>query len=481
MIFLGLGFGIQDDHSGKMKRLFVLLALLLLPVLPLSVSAQTRVPSSQGEIQLSFAPLVAKAAPAVVNIYTRRIVVKRFASPFANDPLFQRFFGRQFGGRERERESQSLGSGVIVRNNGLVITNHHVVENAAEITVVLADRREFPARLLRSDEDSDLAILRIEANERFPTVDFRPSDELAVGDLVLAIGNPFGVGQTVTSGIVSALARSASGVSDFDFFIQTDAAINPGNSGGALIDMSGRLVGINTAIYSRDGGSLGIGFAVPSEMVQVLLRAVERDTPVSRPWVGITTQPLDAELASALGLARPAGVLVTDVNRRGPGAQAGLRQRDVIVAVNGRPTDTLAALDYRLVTLDFGNSASVEVIRDGRRLTLPLVIVPPPEDPPRNLTDIGGRNPMNGATVANLSPALAAELRMAATSGVVITTITRGSTAARFFRPGDRVTRLNRAEIGSVSALTDRLGDIRGNWDFVIERDGRQLRIPIRS
>jgi serine protease Do len=262
-----------------------------------------QVPRDAAEIQLSFAPVVKKAAPAVVNIYARQ-VQKAVGSSLFNDPFFRQFFGDQFG-QPRERVRNALGSGVIVRADGLIVTNHHVVADANEIRVVLADRREFPAKLVISDEKTDLAILRIDSGgASLPVLAFRDSDELEVGDLVLAIGDPFGVGQTVTSGIISALARTQIGISDLGFFIQTDAAINPGNSGGALIGMDGRLVGINTAIFSQSGGSIGIGFAIPSNMVRVIVAAAESGGRIVRPWIGVTGQPVTPDLARGLGLER---------------------------------------------------------------------------------------------------------------------------------------------------------------------------------
>ncbi|WP_342241987.1 trypsin-like peptidase domain-containing protein, partial [Inquilinus sp. OTU3971] len=277
--------------------------------------AEPVVPTSRAEIDLSFAPLVRSAAPAVVNIYARHMVVER-ANPLFDDPFFQRFFGDDMpGGRPRQRVENSLGSGVVVGSGGLVVTNHHVIKDADQITVVLSDRTEYEAELVLSDERTDLAFLKLKdlAGRSLPALPLGDSDALEVGDLVLAIGNPFGVGQTVTMGIVSAIARTAVGISDYDFFIQTDAAVNPGNSGGALIDMKGRLVGINTAIYSRTGGSLGIGFAIPANMLRSMMRAAETGQKVVRPWLGADGQAVDRSLAEAYGLDRPAGVLVNGV------------------------------------------------------------------------------------------------------------------------------------------------------------------------
>ncbi|MCC7167320.1 MAG: trypsin-like peptidase domain-containing protein, partial [Rhodospirillales bacterium] len=300
----------------------VALALFALAALP--AWAQS-VPQSRDQIRLSFAPLAKQTAPAVVNIYTRKVVqTRQVVSPFMNDPFFQRFFGEQFGmGMPQERIQRSLGSGVIVGAEGVIVTNHHVIKDSDEITVVLSDRREFEAQLVGSDERTDLAVLRIQTKgEKLPALDWGDSDALEVGDLVLAIGNPFGVGQTVTSGIVSALARTTAGITDFQFFIQTDAAINPGNSGGALITMDGKLVGINTAIYSRDGGSNGIGFAIPAAMGRSVVGGILATGKPIRPWLGAAGQTVTAEIAQSLGLAKPMGVFVNNLHPGGPAEKA---------------------------------------------------------------------------------------------------------------------------------------------------------------
>ncbi|MBX6368535.1 MAG: trypsin-like peptidase domain-containing protein, partial [Rhodospirillales bacterium] len=266
------------------------LALLLLLVVSIPSFAADRVlPDSREQIKLSFAPVVKRTAPAVVNVFSRRIVRRSGPPPgLFNDPLFRRFFGDAIPfGLPQERVQNSLGSGVLVARDGLIVTNNHVIDGADEIIVVLADRREFEAQIVRRDERTDLAVLKIDVgNEALPYLELGDSDSLEVGDLVLAIGNPFGVGQTVTSGIVSALARTQVGISDFRFFIQTDAAINPGNSGGALVDLDGKLVGINTAIYSRSGGSIGIGFAIPASMVRAVVAGAATGGRVVRPWLG---------------------------------------------------------------------------------------------------------------------------------------------------------------------------------------------------
>ena len=273
----------------------------LLVVAPASAQRKEPPPSREAA-QYSFAPIVKKAAPAVVNVYVRARV-PTFVSPFADDPLFRRFFGERFG-MPQERIQNSLGSGVIVSPDGIVVTNTHVVKigGAAEIRIALADRREFDAKVVQQDEKSDIAVLRIEGGDgRFPYLQFEDSDAVEVGDMVLAIGNPFGVGQTVTSGIISALARTEVGNSEAQVFIQTDAAINPGNSGGALVDMAGRVVGINTAIFSRSGGSHGVGFAIPSNMVKLIVDSAVAGRKLERPWLGAKLDAVTREMAEAHG------------------------------------------------------------------------------------------------------------------------------------------------------------------------------------
>jgi Do/DeqQ family serine protease len=367
-----------------------------------------RVPDSHGQLQLSFAPIVQRAAPAVVNVYAAHVVENR--NPFFDDPFFRQFFG---GGVPREQVQRSLGSGVIIDPSGLVVTNFHVIKDASEIKVALADKREFDAAIVLKDQRSDLAVLRIkDAHERFPTLEFGDSDRLQVGDVVLAIGDPFGVGQTVTHGIVSAVARTEVGISDYQFFIQTDAAINPGNSGGALVDMSGRLIGINTAIYSRSGGSQGIGFAIPSNMVRVVVASAKGGSKaVQRPWLGAKLQQVTPDIADSLGLKRPSGALVASVVADSPAARAGIHTGDVIVSVDGAEVDDPNAFDYRFATKPLGGTAQIALLRQGRQTVVPVALQPLPATP-RDEIEIKSASPFRGATVANLSPALADELQL---------------------------------------------------------------------
>ena len=434
-----------------------------------------RVPSSPGEIRLSFAPVVKRIAQAVVNVYAARLVENRM--PLFDDPIFRRFFGGG-GGGPREQVQRSLGSGVIVDASGLVVTNNHVIENADQIKVSLADKREFDADLILKDAHSDLAVLRLkDGRERFTAVDLADSDALQVGDMVLAIGNPFGVGQTVTHGIVSALARTQVGITDYQFFIQTDAAINPGNSGGALVDLAGRLVGINTAIFSRSGGSQGIGFAIPANMVRAVIASAKGGaTVVRRPWLGAKLQAVTPEIADSLSLKRPAGALVNGVTAKSPAARAGLRTGDLIVEVDGQPVDDPNAFDYRFATKPLGGQAQIGVIRGGReaRLAIPLETAP---ETPREETVIKARSPLLGAKVANLSPALAEELRLdSAAQGVAVTDVEKGSVAQSFgFQKGDVVVSINNEKIATMKDLLRATSQPSRLWRLTILRGGQEI------
>lgn len=358
-----------------LRQAFAAFAALML----LSPAAAQTVPTSQGEITLSFAPVVKRAAPAVVNVFTRKTIQRR--SPFAGDPFFERLF-REFGGAGTGRRMQnSLGSGVILTADGYIVTNNHVVGGADEVRVVLSDKREFDAEVVFADPQSDLALLKLDGVAELPVLELRDSDELEVGDLVLAIGNPFGVGQTVTSGIVSALARINGGGRGQigGYFIQTDAPVNPGNSGGALVDMAGRLIGVNTAIVSRSGGSNGIGFAVPANLVkQALSLALAGETELSRPWAGIIGQNVTSDIAEGLGLLVPAGVIIADIHPESPLKEAGLRAGDVIYAFEGQPVDTLEELAFRMTALGVGGDAVIEFLRRGeqREARIPLRAAP---------------------------------------------------------------------------------------------------------
>ncbi|WP_374448220.1 Do family serine endopeptidase [Stella sp.] len=456
----------------------LLISALIVLLAPAAASAQPArvVPADREQVQLSFAPVVRRVAPAVVNVFTRR--TQRVANPLFDDPLFRRFFGDQgLSLGPRERVQQSLGSGVIVAAGGTVVTNHHVVRGADEIRVVLADRREYPARLVRSDERTDLAVLQVELQgETLPYLELRDSDELEVGDLVLAIGNPFGVGQTVTSGIVSGLARTNVGITDYGFFIQTDAAINPGNSGGALVTLDGRLAGINTAIYSRSGGSVGIGFAIPANMVRTVLVGGE-GARVVRPWLGAGGQAVTAEIAQSLGLRLPRGVLLNDVQPGSPAVRAGLRVGDIVLEVGGREVDDPESLRFRFATAPLGGTVPVVYLRDGHRTSVSVAVLPPPEDPPRQTTVLDGRHPLAGAEIANLSPALADEIGFQGPPrGVVVTRVRAGSIAhRRGFQAGDVVLEVNGEAMESVQRLRRALARGGAPWCIAVRRGEETL------
>ncbi len=469
--------------------MIIRLVLCLLIFFPAAVNAADKaVPQNQQQLQLSFAPVVKQVAPAVVNIYTKRQVTVRSRSPFFNDPFFSLFMrDDMFGGMTRERVESSLGSGVITSADGLVVTNAHVIKGADEITVVLNDGREFSAQLKLQDDASDLALLRIVQPENLPYVDLKPSEGLEVGDIVLAIGNPFGVGQTVTSGIVSAQGRSTLDINDFNFFIQTDAAINPGNSGGALVTLDGKVVGINTAIYSRDGGSLGIGFAIPSEMVASVIAAEAMGQSgvngIVRAWLGVTAQTVTADIAESLGLETPRGVLIAGLHSQSPLRKAGIRIGDVVVSMNDKALRDPSEMKFRMATIPLGDQASVEVLRAGNVKTCRVKAMAAPDKPDRDTTVLQGRHPLSGATIVNVNPAVAVELGLdeEQEGRVVVINVSPRSASARIVRPGSLLLEINGKAIENVDDAYKILkrGSNQG-WSIVIESQGRIRRIVSR-
>jgi len=460
-------------HRLGLFALLPLSAVLLLA--PLADAQERRVPVSPAEVKLSYAPVVQKAAPAVVNVYAAKVIENR--NPMMDDPFFRRFFGGE-GGLQRERKQSSLGSGVIVDASGLVVTNNHVIEGASEVKVALADKREFEAEIVLKDSRTDLAVLRIkDSRERFPVIELGDSDSLQVGDLVLAIGNPFAVGQTVTHGIVSAVARTQVGITDYQFFIQTDAAINPGNSGGALVDLGGRLIGVNTAIFSRSGGSQGIGFAIPVNMVRVVVASARGGgSSVKRPWLGAKLQPVTPEIAESLALKRPAGALVSSVVAGSPAARAGLKSGDLIVGIDGQSVDDPNAFDYRFATKSLGGQATLGVVRGGRETPLIVALQTAP-DLPRDEVVISTRSPFQGAKVGNISPALAEELRLdASTQGVVVLDVIVGSAAHRLgLQRGDVIASINGDKIAKTRDLERATEQANRLWRVTLMRGGRQV------
>jgi Do/DeqQ family serine protease len=426
-------------------------------------------PPDFATMKMSFAPIVKRAAPAVVNVFSQR-VVRTQADPFWS------LFGGGFGVPQNRVEG-SLGSGVIVRGDGLIVTNNHVIEGGTELNVVLADRREFPAKVMLSDPRADLAVLKIDTKgERLPVLPIADKDSVQVGDLVLAIGDPFGVGQTVTNGIVSALARTDVGANDYSFFIQTDAAINPGNSGGPLVDMEGNLIGLNTLIYSRTGSSTGIGFAIPAAMVRrVVETAVGGGRAVNRPWLGARLQTVDSDTAKSLGLDRAGGAMITSIYPGGPAARAGLGEGDVIVAADGQPVPDEGVLTYRVATHKPGDVMGVDVRKGGSIKTVEVRLEAPPSSPTRDERTLTGREPLAGATVDNLSPAVADEYGLdPMLSGVVIVKAGQAYAAQAGFQAGDIIRQVNGQTIRSTASLAAALGGAQG-WRITVERGGRQI------
>ncbi len=467
------------------SRIFTLLLALLIP---LNVYAQQpAVPQNQAQVNLSFAPLVKQVAPAVVNIYTKRAVTAQFRNPFMDDPFFGQFFNDNlFGGRMRQQIESALGSGVIVSKGGLIVTNAHVINGAQEITIALADGNEYPASLILSDPASDLALLQITGETiEFPFVTLKPSESLEVGDLVLAIGNPFGVGQTVTSGIVSAQGRSALDINDFNFFIQTDAAINPGNSGGPLVAMDGKVVGINTAIYSRSGGSMGIGFAIPSEMVASVIAASlsgqTGERGIIRPWLGVSSQNVTSEIAMSLGLPKPVGALITKLHSASPLLAAGVKVGDLIIALNKTPIRDSAEMKFRIATVPIGKEAEIDILRDGKTITKKITVIAPPEHPAREEIRLSGNHVLNGVTISNINPAVSVELGLITEEqGVVVLSAPSRS----FFRTvavGDILLEVNGQKIEKPADVEKALSAPRTNGPYlVINRGGRVNQIYLR-
>ncbi|PJE34985.1 serine protease [Pseudooceanicola lipolyticus] len=456
-----------------------LIAVFLILSHAIAATAETRVPRSQAEISLGFAPLVKQAAPAVVNIYARRVVEAR-ESPFAGDPFFEQFF-RGFG-TPRPRVQNSLGSGVILSPDGIVVSNFHVVGLATDIRVVMNDRREFSASVVLADQESDLAVLRLDGAEDLPFLELRDSDRVDVGELVLAIGNPFGVGQTVSSGIVSGLARSGVATGNArGYFIQTDAPINPGNSGGPLIDVNGQLIGINTSILSRSGGSNGIGFAIPANLVAEFVKQARAGGQVfERPWAGMAGQPVDGDLAASLGLTLPEGIVISDLHRNSPFRAAGFEVGDVITHVGGEPVNSPSEMVFRMTITGIGNTATVTRLRGGATEVVDVAMIAPPDDPPAEETTLDDRTVLPGLTVARANPAMVARYGLPLhLEGVVITET--GPVAARAgLRRSDVILSINGREMARSGDVVRALRDPGRRLAIELWRNGQRVALRFR-
>lgn len=455
-------------------------ALLLAGPPPAGAEELRQVPRTKEDAVLSFAPVVKLARPGVVNVYASR-TDKQQRNPLFDDPVFRQFFGDALP-RHGGQTARSLGSGVIVDPSGLVVTNYHVIDAMTEVKIALSDGREVDAEIVLRDRRTDLAVLRLKGGGPYPVVELGESDALEVGDLVLAIGDPFGVGQTVTQGIVSGLARTQVGGSDYQYFIQTDAAINPGNSGGALVDMRGRLIGINSAIYSQSGGSVGIGFAIPVNLVKTVIQAARGGRQdVQRPWLGASLQTLSREIADTMGLARPAGALVSAVMDHSPAEKAGLRSGDVITAVDGASVDDPEALGYRFATHPLGSSAALTVMRNGKAVPMAVQLAAAPEIPPRETVTISNDSPFAGATVVNVSPAVMDAMSLEGVKdGIVVTEVEAGSNAADIgLERGDVIVGLNNQTVTSTRQFEKATNTGRSAFRLTLARGGHMIQTDI--
>jgi len=399
----------------------------------------------------SYADLAALVMPGVVNISTDKVVETPDWHPMLNDPMFRRFFGDPESPNQQERIERSLGSGVIISADGYILTSNHVIERASKIRVLFGDSKELEAKIVGQDERTDVALIKVEADEALPYLRIGDSDALRIGDQVMAVGNPFGVGQTVTLGIVSAVGRSI-GLIDYEDFIQTDASINPGNSGGALVDMNGALVGINTAILSRSGGSQGVGFAIPSNMAVTIKDMLVEHGKVQRAWLGVITAEVDQTMAEALGMKAPRGVLISTVNEGTPAAKAGMQENDVILQVDGQPVNSVSDLRNTISLSGVGHDAQLLVLRDGHERRLTVTLGELPEDPTAAAApkDEGeGADGIEGVTVRELNSTLRQRLRLAeGIEGVVVTEVAQTSNAShRGLRQGDVIVEVAREPV----------------------------------
>jgi serine protease Do len=441
--------------------------------------------------EFSFAPVVQRVTPSVVKVVSkqegREVTMQgRQGTPF-DDPMLRRFFGLPEQGEQNRRtfrtpDRSGLGSGVIVSNDGYILTNNHVIADATELTVTLSDGRELKATVVGRDEKTDVAVIKVDA-KNLPAVTFADSEEVLVGDRVLAIGNPFGLGQTVTTGIVSATGRSLAMGLDYEDFIQTDAAINPGNSGGALVDMKGRLIGINTAIFSRSGGFQGIGFAIPTQLARQVMDSLVQYGKVTRGFLGVGIQNLDAELSEHFGLGERKGVLIGEVKPDGPGAKAGLESGDVVVAWDGKPVEDVRRFRLAVAGNAPGSKVEATVLRDGEEKTIEIEVGAQPGSEmvaggPGAAADEGV---LNGVGVSDLTPAMRNEFGIPArVQGALITQVDPDSASAEAgLAPGDVILEINRKPVTSAQEAIDLTKDFgsgktlvklwsRGGMHFVV-------------
>jgi serine protease Do len=417
----------------------------------------------------AMAEVAAAVKPAVVNISSTHTVKSQVSPhPFLNDPMFRKFFGEEFGGAEKPKELKkaSLGSGVIVDEDGYILTNSHVVKDADEIKIKLSDKREFKGKVIGMDPKTDLAIIKIEARN-LPVLRMGDSGKMRVGETVIAIGNPFGLNQTVTSGIVSAVGRANVGIADYEDFIQTDAAINPGNSGGALVNVRGELIGINTAIFSTSGGYQGIGFAVPSNMAKTVMNSLIKNGKVVRGWLGVAIQPVTADLAKQFGLREEKGVLVGDVTEGSPAEKAGILRGDVIVEYDGKEVADPAGLRNMVAGTFPDSKVSMKVLRDGKPETITITVAELPASIQKTAMDFD--NLLKGVQVQDVTPEIRNKLNIPKrAAGVIVTGMQEGSAAEGVLTQGDMILEINRKKIESLKDYETVVSGIKSGENILV-------------
>jgi len=445
--------------------------------------ARNAEPVPLGNFTNGFASVLKPALPAIVNIHTSKVVKQRGQLPFFNDPMFRQFFGDQFGNEPRAEREHSLGSGVIVTADGTILTNNHVIEGATDIKVDLSDKREFQAKIIGTDAKTDVAVLKINATD-LPSLPIGDSSKLQVGDVVFAIGEPFGLTSTATMGIVSATGRRDLGIENYEDFIQTDAAINPGNSGGAMIDLHGNLIGINTAILAENGGgNQGIGFAIPINMARAVMDQIVSHGKVVRGYLGLYPQDVTPALAKQFGLSQPSGALVGEVESDTPAARAGLKRGDVIVAMNGQPVTSANDLRLRVSETAPGTTVKLQFSRDGRTQDVSVALGELPEKAEKAGTEENGGSGLEGVEVQPLTPDIAEQLELpAGTRGVVITSVDPASPAASSLQRGDVIQEVNHKPVASIEQFRQAVSAAgKGSVLLLVNRQGVTTYVVIES
>lgn len=466
--------------SGIRKLSLPLLTALLLTLMTFtgiqqySYAEAVKVPKESVDLLTKTGEALADIAnsvmPAIVNISATRTekITETPLDPFFNDPFFRRFFGDRFRHPEmpRERKSFSLGSGVIVSSDGYILTNTHVVKDADKIKVLLSDKREFAGKVIGNDPKTEISVIKIEAAD-LPTVTIGDSDKLKIGELVLAVGNPFGLNQTITMGIVSAVGRANVGIAEYEDFIQTDAAINPGNSGGALVNAQGVLVGINTAIFSTTGGYQGIGFAIPSNMVKIVMKSLIEIGKVIRGWLGVSIQAITPELAQQFNLKKDSGTLVADVIEGSPAEKAGLKRGDVIIDFDGKEVNEPFQLRNMVASTPPGETREMKIVREGETIAVRVTIGDLPIE--KEIISTTYENALRGVIVQNLTPDMYRQLNLPdKLRGVVVTNIEPGSPAETALLPGDVILEITRKAVANTENYNDIVSQIKPGKDILL-------------